>query len=110
MRYNMLIDVPDDEETSEAFRERAAMAIEEKGLGRVRFVASIPGDRATVKHGDVIAYKGEMEYIPCNLRGKCLDGEACPGCAYADVLARLYEYERALAPTRGEVAREGSEG
>ncbi len=96
MKLLMVIDAEEDAGGgSVGIREAVSAAVEP--LAAVRFIAPLPGGRVVEGGGDRLRYAGEGEYIPCDLRGKCLDGDVCPGCAYADVLKRLYQYENACA-------------
>ncbi len=101
IRVKMICDVdvfPDEDGGTIGAREDLAMRIE--GLlaaGRVRHVEILPQDRRlTVRAKDGTRYAGECDYIPCDRRGKCLEGAACAGCAHADVLARMAIYEDIL--------------
>ena len=75
-------------------REAIAAAIE--SYGRVRFVDTLTGRRLTARDEGGVRYNGECDYIPCNKKGACLDGYACEGCAFADLLKRAAVYEDAL--------------
>ena len=80
-------------------REELAMHLEAllAPTGRVRFVELLPAARRlTVRENGAARYVGGCDYIPCDRRGKCLDGAACPDCAHAEVLARMALYEDAL--------------
>lgn len=97
MKLLMVIDAEEDAEGgSVGIREAISAAVEP--LAAVRFIAPLPMGRVVEGSGDGLRYAGEGEYIPCDKRGKCLDGDVCPDCAYADILKRLHQYETACAP------------
>lgn len=96
MKLMMVIDAEEDAGGgSVGIREAVSAAVEP--LAAVRFIAPLPGGRVVEGGGDRLRYVGDKDYIPCNLRGQCLNGYACPDCAHADVLKRLYQYENACA-------------
>lgn len=80
-------------------REEMAMRVEsllEPG-GRVRFVDMLRRGRMTAREEDgQVRYAGSAEYIPCDRKGRCMEGYACEGCAHADLLQRTAAYEDAL--------------
>lgn len=91
--------VPDADGGTIGAREDIAMRIERllADAGRVRHVEILPESaRMTARRADGVRYVGECDYIPCDRRGKCLDGAACAGCAHAAVLARMAIYEDIL--------------
>lgn len=80
-------------------RDAIAARIEEAltGVGRLRYAELLPaGRRMTARGRDGVRYVGECDFIPCDRRGKCLDGAACAGCAHNDVLWRMAIYEDVL--------------
>lgn len=97
MKLLMVIDAEEDAGGGSVGIREAISAVVEP-LAAVRFIAPLPMGRVVEGSGDGLRYAGEGEYIPCDKRGKCLDGDVCPDCAYADILKRLHQYETACAP------------
>ena len=96
MKLLFVLDAPPDADGgSIGLRDAAASALEP--IGAVRFIGELPGGRVTRRAGDTVRYVGECDYIPCDRRGKCLDGAACAGCAHADALALLCKFEEIVA-------------
>lgn len=102
VRAKLICDVeiePDADGGTIGAREDLAMRVD--GLlapgGRMRFAELLPiMRRLTVHEREGVRYVGEGDYIPCDRKGKCLDGAACAGCAYAELLARMALYEDVL--------------
>lgn len=95
-----VLDVPENKDGDTiGIRDAIAMVIEQAELGVVRFVAMLPGKRMTKRIGNRAVFVGDCGYNPCDYDyvGKCADGEACPKCAHTLVLARLADYEAAIA-------------
>ena len=80
-----------------AARIEAALA----DVGRLRYAALLPeSSRLTLRDRSGVRYVGPCDYIPCDRRGKCLDGAACAECAHNDVLRRMAIYEDVLVMRR----------
>ena len=109
MKLLMVIETEEDAGGgSIGIREAVSSAVEP--FGAVRYIALLPSGRVVKGIGDRLSYSGEGEYIPCDLRGKCLDGDVCPGCAFADVMKRLCQYETACAPLAEVLAETNKRG
>lgn len=66
-------------------------------VGRLRYAELLPEScRLTLRDRSGVRYVGTCDYIPCDKRGKCLDGVACAECAHNDVLRRMAIYEDVL--------------
>lgn len=102
VRVKMICDIEvDSDADGGTVGVRDALAMRVEGIlapdGRVRYVEILPvSRRLTQCYEDGARYVGECEYIPCDRRGKCLDGAACAGCAHADVMRRMAVYENVL--------------
>lgn len=94
MRIVAVIEVEDGADMI-GVREALAYAVEPMGMRPV-MASRAPEGRLTEREGEAVRYVGGAEYIPCDMRGKCLDGLACEGCAHRDVLLRLCEVEEKI--------------
>ena len=84
-------------------REAAAARIEAAlaEVGRPRYAELLSESRRlTMRDRSGVRYVGTCDYIPCDRRGKCLDGAACAECAHNDVLERMAIYEDGLVMRR----------